>query len=274
MSKSGRSTLAAVAIAFALCPGVDAFAALSLVGGSDIFLDGSFELAYGDGDGSGTAFVTPYLFASGSGNAATASGYAGGAQLGYSYSYSFAGAAPSVFEVDYTITNNRNATDPIPNATDLRLLIDVLAYGSAAAITTDIPSSQWDPARPGDPSARQIQDANVDTFGAILPATNALSNGADNCAAAGCTTDLGLEWDLPLLGPGQSWNVKLLLVDDPALVSGGRYLRADSVDVPGNVLIAGAPVLSAVPEPDPWSLLAVGTLSLGLLRRRIARECA
>ena len=125
MSKSGRSTLAAVAIAFALCPGVDAFAALSLVGG--------------------TAFVTPYLFASGSGNAATASGYAGGAQLGYSYSYSFAGAAPSVFEVDYTITNNRNATDPIPNATDLRLLIDVLAYGSAAAITTDIPSSQWDP---------------------------------------------------------------------------------------------------------------------------------
>jgi len=262
MLKFPHKKLTALALMLGLSQVGGAFAVINV---TDSLLDGSFadaDITYGDG--SGEAFVTPLLFATDFGNTQPAKTQVSGA--GIDYSYSFSGAGTSAVELDYTFTSTRKPTDPFPDVTGLRFMLDVIAYGSNAAVTTDKATQQWPGAVAGDPDKRQIQDLNIGALKSLLISNNGIgvNDGMNNCAPAGCTTNFGLEWDLATLAPGQTWSIKVKLVDSPALVNGGRFLRADSVDVQGNTLIMGNPTL--VPEPITWMMLLAGFVLLGMVR--------
>jgi hypothetical protein len=230
----------------------------------DSALNGSFSnIAYGDG--SAAAFLTPLLYADGlgTGDAKTQSGVGG-----LSYSYAVSSLGPSAVEVDYTFQNMRTALDPFPNVTNLRLMVDLVAYGSSALVTTDKASEHWLAAVAGDPAKRQVQDFAGGFLTATLPSSNTVTDGANNCAPAGCETDLALQWEQAVLVPNQVWTVRVKLVDDPKLVLGGRYLQASSVDVPGNAIIFGNPTL--VPEPQAYALILAGLGLISWLRLRRA----
>jgi hypothetical protein len=266
MSISSCGILAAFSLALAFGP-VGSASAIILV--TDNNKDGSFinsDITYGNG--TGQAFVTPLLFTSDFGNTKPAAQQVVGA--GINYSYSFTGSGSSVVELDYTFTNVRKPGDLFPDVNGMRFMLDTTAFGSAALTTTDKASQNWPTPSPGDPDKRQIQDLNQGALNTILVSNNAVTDNAHNCALAGCTTDFGLEWDFAKLTPGESWTIRVSLVDNPNLVTGGRYLRADSVDVVGNSLIVGAPNL--VPEPSSFLTLLTGLALLALSARPMRRH--
>ena len=78
---------------------------------------------------------------------------------------------------------------------------------------------------------------------------------------------MALQWNRASIAPGETWTVSFLLVDDPSLVAGGRYLRSTSLAAGANSLIFGNPVL--VPEPGTYALLFAGLGVLALARRRM-----
>ena len=92
-----------------------------------------------------------------------------------------------------------------------------------------------------------------------------------NTCGTSCITDLALEWDLALLTPGQSWDIHVKLLDRALLVTGGRYLQATSLDVPGNLLIVGNPTL-AIPEPEIYTLVMAGLALIEFRRRRMTKR--
>jgi len=266
MSISSCIILAAFSLAFAFGH-VGTASATILV--TDNNKDGSFvnsDITYGNG--TGQAFITPLLFTSDFGNTKPAAQQVVGA--GIDYAYSFTGSGSSVVELNYTFTNMHKPGDLFPDVNGLRFMLDATAFGSAALTTTDKATQNWPTASLGDPDKRQIQDLNQGALNTILVSNNAVTDSANNCAPAGCTTDFGLECDLKKLTPGESWTIRVSLVDNPSLVTGGRYLRADSVDVVGNSLIVGAP--NVVPETSSFLTLLTGlallALSAGPIRRR------
>jgi len=261
--------LAAVALTLGLSQAGGAGAILTV---TDSFKDGSFsgsDITYGNGDGE--AFVTPLLFTADLGNTKTASSQVVGAGIDYAYSFSGGGTAP--VKLQYTFTSTRKVTDPFPNVTGLRFMLDVIAVGTSTSFPpTDKASQSWPAAVAGDPDKRQIQDLNAGALNSLLVSNNGVTDNAitPNCIAAGCTTDFGLEWDRATLAPGQTWTINLSLVDNPALVIGGRYLRADSVDVPGNTLFVGNPTV--VPEPHRYAMLLAGIAMLAVVGRKRLRR--
>jgi putative cofactor-binding repeat protein len=264
MCKFSHKTLGALALALTLGGFNPAFATILI---SDNNKDGSFsgtDISYGDG--SANAVITPLLFISDFGNTKTPADQTQGAGIGYSYHI---GGSGSLREIDYTFTNNRKPSDLFPDVNGLRFMLDVIAFGSGNATTTDKASDHWAVSKaPGNPDKRQIQDFNAAPLSPILVSNNGIpTDGGNNCAPAGCTTDFGFEWDLNKLTPGQSWTIAVSLIDNPSLVNGGgRYLQADSVDVAGNTLIVGDPAL--VPEPRSYVLLAIGLSLLALFAHR------
>jgi hypothetical protein len=268
MLKASCKKLAAVALTLGLSYAGGAFAVITV---TDSFKDGSFanaDITYGDG--SAEAFVTPLLFTADFGNTLPAAQQAGGVHspgtVGIDYGYSFSGGGTSAVKLEYTFTNTRKVTDLFPNLNGLRFMLDAIAFGSSAAVTTDKASQNWPVAVAGDPDKRQIQDLNIGALNSLLVSNNGVTDGANNCAAGGCTTDFGLEWDLAKLAPGQTWTIDVTLADNATIVSGGRYLRADSVDVPGNVLSVGSP--TTVPEPGSYAMLLAGIAVLAMVSRR------
>jgi hypothetical protein len=242
---------------------------------TDSNFDGSFGTVFpGDityGNGSMQAVVTPLLFAHEFGNTQPAATQVGGANV--TYSYGFGGSGTSVVSLDYTFVNNRTASDIPPTLTDLRFMLDVIALGTDNSQKNGVVTQNWPAAVPGDPSARQAQDLGA---GALIPILQSNNRVTDNAFSAscltpgGCSTDFGLEWDRASLAPGESWTVHLSLVDNPALVTGGRWLKTSSVDVASNVLIVGNPNL--VPEPESYAMLLAGLALLATLgRRRFSR---
>lgn len=263
MHNTARKLIAAAALAAAATP------ALAVFSVTDTALDGSFSLSpilYGDGTGG--AFVQPYLFTTDlGGTAAGPKTYASGA--GIDYSYSFTGNGTSQLDFTYHFANTRSSGSLFPNVTGLRFMLDVGALGSLDAFTpSDHPSQNWLAQVAGDPDKRQLGDYFASPLASQIAGSNGLNDGANSCGSS-CTTDLGLEWDLAQLAPGESWDVHVRMLDSALNVSGGRYLRADSLDVPGNLLIVGNPVLAAIPEPELYSLLVAGLALLEFRRRRM-----
>jgi hypothetical protein len=77
---------------------------------------------------------------------------------------------------------------------------------------------------------------------------------------------MALQWNLPSIAPGETWTVSFLLVDDPALVVGGRYVQSTSLGSSGQQLVFGNPLL--VPEPGTYVLMLAGLGTLLLAARR------
>ena len=260
--------LAAVALTLGLSQAGGAGAIFTV---TDSSKDGSFtgsDITYGNGDGA--AFVTPLLFTADLGNTKPASSQVVGAGIDYLYSFSGGGSSP--VKLQYTFTSTRKVTDPFPNVTGLRFMLDVIAAGSSTFPPTDKASQSWPAAVAGDPDKRQIQDLNAGALNSLLVSNNGVTDNAitPSCVAAGAPRTSGWSgivrrWLPDRRGPSTSQ-----LVDNPALVSGGRYLRADSVDVPGNTLFVGNPTV--VPEPSRYAMLLAGIAMLAAVGGRRLRR--
>lgn len=261
MLKTARKLLAASLVALGAGHAGPALAVFAV---NDTFLDGSFDqVAYGNGMGG--AFITPFLFSTDLGNTQAAATQVMGA--GINYSYALTGNGTSVLGLSYHFQNVRDPGSLFPNVTGLRFMLSVLAVGDVNTFSpADQASQNWPAKVAGDPDKRQIEDLNQNSLNSLIVNNNGLTDGANNCGMLGCTAQLGLEWDLAQLTPGQSWDIHLRLLDSAALVAGGRYLRANSLDVPGNLLVVGNPLL--IPEPEVYALLLAGFAALALRRRR------
>ncbi len=222
------------------------------------------DITYGVG---GRAFVTPLLYVEDYGNTKGAQDQLLGSGIDYSYMADL--ASSHVLNLTYTFTNNRDPGDLFPDMNGMRFMLDVIAYGSTLSPTKDLPSENWPAAVAGDPDKRRIQNLASGALNTILVNQNGIAvDGANNCLS-GCTTDFALEWDRLVLKPGELWTVGLAFVDDPLLVGGGRWLRADSLDGTGNTLIFGN--LQPVPEPNSYALLIAGLVLTGAIALRRAR---
>jgi hypothetical protein len=208
--------------------------------------------------------VFPLLFVGDFASTAPAADQVVGSDMTFDYFPSAFGG--SVWSIRYEI---RNTGDNTITYNNLRLMLDVRAKGQPATLDTASAEGFGAPAGPGDPANFQIFDFDApgDKPIQLISAANQL-NGTNACGA-GCFADLALQWNLASLAPGALWTVSVALVDDPALVAGGRYLVATSLGN-GNQLFVGNPVL--VPEPETCALLAagLGLLSWMRLRRRAA----
>jgi hypothetical protein len=268
MPRTPLKLVAAAALAAAAAHAGPALATLTV---NDTALDGSFSLtpiAYGNGAAS--AYVTPFLYTGDLGGfAQPAKTYANGG--GINYSYSFTGSGTSEVDLTYHFMNARSPASVFPNVTDARFMLDVIAAGSGAFPPTDKPSENWPAKAAGDPDKRQVSDASLNPLNTYIGNNNTLSDGTSTCGAS-CTTDLALEWDLAQLTPGQSWDIHVKLLDSALLVTGGRYLRADSQDVAGNLLIVGNPTLLAIPEPEIYTMVLAGLALLEFRRRRMTKR--
>jgi hypothetical protein len=238
-----------------------ASAAISLPGG-DVLLDGSFSQATYGLDG--RMNITPLLFSSDLAQIDSPAAVVVGTDLSYSYNSAFS-LAESVFTLTYTISNDALATDPF---NDLRFFVNVRAKGQPGfndSVGAGLPAGT-------DPDSFQVFDGGVapPVLDRILSAANLNGSTQGTCGApaTGCFTELALQWNRASLAPGESWQIQLMLVDDPALVTGGRYLAAQSLGPNGQQLFMGNPTL--VPEPETYALMLAGfgLLSWMRLRRR------
>jgi hypothetical protein len=237
-----------------------ASAAISLPGG-DVLQDGSFNQAtYGAG---GRMNITPLLYSSDLLDINSPAAVVLGTDLSYSYNAGFS-FADSVFTLTYTITNDTFATDAF---NDLRFFVNVRAKGQPGFndfVGSGLPAGT-------DPDSFQVFDGGVapPVLDRITATPNLNGSTQGTCGAApGCATELALQWNRATLAPGESWQIQLLFVDDPALVAGGRYLVAESLGPSAQTLFVGNPTL--VPEPETYVMLlaGLGMLSWTQLRRR------
>lgn len=178
------------------------------------------------------------------------------------------GVASSFGGAVQTLTYAFRNTGAAGNFTDLRFMLNVQPDGDGTTFL-DVVSENWGPAIAGDPDRRQITDFGDPTKQslALMQAGNGIAvDGRNDCGAATCDADFGLQWNRASLAPGATWTVTVHLVDDPSLVTGGRYLQAAADANAATTLIVGN--VQLVPEPETWAMLAAGLGLLPLLRRR------
>lgn len=249
-----------LAFAAGLIAAGPASAAINLGPGGDTLLNGAFnQMTFG---ASGTANVFPLLYVGDLGDTGPAKSFLLGTDLSFGYVSPLPGLATSVVSLTYSVTHNGDEfADPF---TDLRLIVSTRAKGAPSALDTaaaiGFPSS-------GDPAQFRIFDAGATGDSPITQIINADALNDTNACGGGCTPEMALQWNRTSIAPGDTWTVSFLLVDDPSLVAGGRYLQSTSLAAGANSLIFGNPVL--VPEPGTYALLFAGLGVLVLVRRRM-----
>lgn len=258
------STPNARPVHFALLPAMliwatPAPAAFNLPGG-DVWLDGSFQgFTYGF---AGVANLTPRLYVGELGETLPPFDQILGTGLEFSYAPPVFGA--SVLTVTYTLTNN-----DFDAWHDLRFFLDLKAKGQAGSLDTGAATGFGIPPKAGEPDQFRIFDFDAagDKPLQLIEAGNALNGTSAAACAVGCYTDLALQWNLAELAVGNTWQITATLVDNPALVGGGRYLSATSLGSDGSQIFFGS--VQPVPEPETYLMLLAG---LGLVAWRLGRR--
>lgn len=252
-------------VQFALLPATllcaaPALAAFNLPGG-DVWLDGSFQgMTYGV---AGVANLTPRLYIGEFASTLPPFDQIIGTGLEFNYAPPVFGA--SVLTVTYTLTNN-----DFDAWHDLRFFLDLKAKGQPAAQDVASVVGFGVPPKLGEPDQFRVFDFDAagDKPLQLIEGANSLSGASAAACAVGCYTDLALQWNLPELPVGQTWQITATLVDNPALVGGGRYLTATTLGADGTQVAFGS--VLAVPEPETYLTMLAG---LGLLgwRGRLRR---
>lgn len=234
----------------ALAAAGPSLAAIDLPGG-DTEGNGDFNLSpfvYGMG---GSAYLSTLLSVNELSGMAQPADHVLGTDLAYSYTPP-SGLGTSVVDLSYSFTNT-SSTD---NWTDLRFVVYLDPNGNNTSFL-DTVSMSLPPKVSGEFDKWEIgADAFLAPIKPTIQANRGVMNGNDACSPAACDVDFAFEWDRAALAPGESWIINFRMVDDPALVAGGRYLVAASDET----LLAGNPVL--VPEPESYAMLLAG---LGLI---------
>lgn len=230
-------------------------------------VDGSLaDIAYGNG---GNVFqLDPLLFAQGLGSAGNPQAVTALNPL-LQYTFSVAGADSGLMTIDYRVRNT-SATDSF---SDLRFMVFTNPDSDGVSFL-DTLSETWGPAAAGDPVRREGRAFDpVANIKAGIASNGNLTEGgtpldAACTAAPGCDATVGLQWNAPLLGPGETFQVKLGLSDDGQRLS-TRWIDVTAGNAPGTVLtLSGLSAVVAVPEPGSYALMLTGLLGLGLLARR------
>lgn len=245
-----------LALAAGLVAAGPALAVINYGPGGDTLLNGAFnQMSFGS---AGKANVTPLLYVGDFLATDTITQTVQGTDL--SFSYGVLGIGTSTVTVNYSITNN--GFDPF---SDLRLMVSTRAKGDPGALDVAAANGFGSPAKAADPAQFQIFDALAAPDPILqIRAANAL-NGTNGCGA-GCFPDMALQWNKGSIAAGETWTVSFLLVDDPSLLAGGRYLNSTSLAPSAQQFIVGNPVL--VPEPGTYALLFAGLGMLALAKRR------
>lgn len=229
--------------------------------------DGSMaDIAYGNG---GNIFqLDPLLFVQGLGSAGNPQAVTGLNPL-LQYAFSISGADTGLMTVDYRVRN----TSATESFSQLRFMVFANPDGDGVDFL-DVLSDTWGPAAAGDPVLREGRAFNaVASIKTGIALNNNLSEGGSPldaaCSAApGCDATIGLQWNAPLLGPGETFRVQLGLSDNGQRLS-TRWIDATAVNSPDTMLtLSGMSSVVAVPEPGSYALMLAGLLGLGLLMRR------
>jgi hypothetical protein len=249
-----------VALSAGLAGAGTASAAIDFGPSGDDLLNGAFnQMRFGV---AGSMNVLPLLYVGDLGDTGPARSFLLGTDL--SFDYQVAGIGTSVVTVTYQVTNDEFSSGPF---TDLRLMVSTRTKGEPGALDTAEAIGFGGAAAAGDPAQFRIFDFDApgDPPSSQIINADAL-NGTNACGAGGCYPEMALQWNLPSIAPGETWTVSFLLVDDPALVVGGRYVQSTSLGSSGQQLVFGNPLL--VPEPGTYVLMLAGLGTLLLAARR------
>jgi len=257
-----KSTIGVAVMAIAICAATSSQAAVGPAGASGAS-GGMDNIAYGSG---GNVFqLQPMLFVEGLGNADDPLSIVTlNPQL--QYSFSVAGEGSSLMTVDYRITN----TSTTDSFNQLRFMLFSNPDGDSVNFVDRV-SETWGAAQPGDPARREAREFN-DPSATLLSSfqlNGNLTEGTDAClSAAGCDATLGLQWNASVLGPKESFLIRIGLSDDGQHLS-SRFIDVVAVNALDTTLtLSGVGTVSAVPVPFSGLLMGSGLAALGLRRRR------
>jgi hypothetical protein len=185
------------------------------------------------------------------------------------------GLGTGLGEFDYRVTNVGTTAQ-----SDLRFMT-VLGVDGNPNTQKESVAETWGAKQAFDPDRRQT----LDWDGVPSHSLNNLwiaSNGAASPAGSGvpaacgvkCDTFVGLQWDIPVLNPGESFLVRVGLSDDGQHLS-SRFLTitADPTGGISNALtFSGTAQVVSVPEPSSYAMLLGGLALVAFTWRRRASQ--
>lgn len=191
------------------------------------------------------------------------------------YAYSISGVGTDLLVVEYLIGNIGSTK----TWTDLSFRFTTQADGEQTNFLDSV-AETWGAQQAGDPGKRVTVDLATAPKDAIaFMQTASLSNfptpegsapPAICLAPATCDADVGLQWDIAALAPGETFKIRVGFSDAGQTLS-SRFLTVTSATGDSVLTLSGTASIVPVPEPSTWAMLGVGLGLMGWMSRRKSR---
>lgn len=263
---TSQNKLRALTAAMLACCALSAQAAVTMPGG-DIFLTGELDdIKYGS---AGNVDGAALLYISQLGGTLKPNDQVQGVPE-LSYSYSISGLGTNLLTAEYRIAN---AGSSIKTWTDLRFAFLAQPDGDPVNFIDSV-TETWGAKQVGDPDKRQSQSWDGTAEGSLIDIWRKANGGpgADGAAVAvgctaGCDAELGLQWNLATLNPGDTFVIRVGLSDNGQHLS-SRYFTTTGAGFNESLTLSGVASVVSVPEAQTWAMLFAGLGVLGAVSRR------